>query len=268
MSFLSRKNRMTSAIAAISATAVTAFIAGPANAAAFSIDFEDAIPEGALFFRETPDGLTSFTPTTKSINDNTVLQLSDDLAFSEGGASTLSIVNPVEIFGNVKVSALVNPTGDTNDQFLLFARLNLETFDAYVAGVDFATNRLFFNKIVDGEVPANPILEASDVLPDLHQPYIAEFSVIGNELTARLFDETGIEQFFELSTVDTDHPLLSGATGISVDISDRAFPNLDDPISGTIDNFAAEPVPEPSSMLGLLAAGAVAAGGALKKKIV
>ncbi|NEQ50318.1 MAG: PEP-CTERM sorting domain-containing protein [Leptolyngbya sp. SIO3F4] len=232
-----------------------------ASADAFLVNFEDAIPEGALFFRETPDGLTSFTPTTKAINNNTVLQLSDDLAFSEGGASTISIVNPVEIFGDVKVSALVNPTGDTNDQFLLFARLNLETFDAYVAGVDFATNRLFLNKVVDGDVPVNPIVEASDVLPDLHQPYIAEFSVIGNELTARLFDETGIEQLFKLSTVDTDNPLLAGATGISVDISDRAFPNLDDPISGTIDNFAAEPVPEPSSMLGLLAAGALAVKG-------
>ncbi|MEM9804065.1 MAG: PEP-CTERM sorting domain-containing protein [Cyanobacteria bacterium P01_D01_bin.56] len=232
-----------------------------ANAAAFSVDFEDAIPEGALFFQETPDGITSFTPTTRAINDNTVLQLSDDVPFSEGGASIISIVNPVEIFGDVEVSALVNPTGDTNDQFLLLARLNLETFDTYVAGVDFATNRLFLNKVIGGEVPASPIVEASDVLPDLHQPYVAEFSVIGNELTARLFDEAGINQIFELSTVDTDNPLLAGATGISVDNSDVAFPNSDDPISGTIDNFAAEPVPEPSSMLGLLAVGALATKG-------
>lgn len=233
-----------------------------ASADTFSINFEEAIPEGALFFQETPNGITSFTPTTRAINDNTVLQLSDDVPFSEGGASIISIVNPVEVFGNVKVSALVNPTGDTNDQFLLLARLNLETFDTYVAGVDFATNRLFLNKIIGGEVPASPIVEASDILPDLHQPYVAEFSVIGNELTARLFDEAGINQIFELSTVDTDNPLLAGATGISVDNSDVAFPNSDDPISGTIDNFAAEPVPEPSAMLGLLVVGALATNAA------
>ena len=163
-----------------------------ANAASFLFDFEEnVIPAEALFLQETQKGIVPFTPIIETINNNNVLRLSDDLPFSQGGANTSSFLNPVETFENVKVSALLNPAGDTNDQFLLLARLNLETFDTYVAGVDFATNRLFFNKVVGGEVPDVPIAETFDVLPALDQPYLAEFTVIGNKLTGRLFDETG-----------------------------------------------------------------------------
>ncbi|WP_143288332.1 PEP-CTERM sorting domain-containing protein, partial [Calothrix rhizosoleniae] len=70
--------------------------------------------------------------------------------------------------------------------------------------------------------------------------------------------ETGTTKLSELSFVDTDNPLSAGITGISVDISDTAFPLLDDPNNGTIDNFAATSVPEPSSMLGLLVIGVLA----------
>ena len=101
-------------------------------------------------------------------------------------------------------------------------------------------------------------METFDVLPDLTQPYFAEFTVIGEKLTGRVFDETGTNQLAELSFVDTDNPLSAGITAISVDISDRAFPELDDPNNATIDNFAATSVPEPHSMLGLVAVGALA----------
>lgn len=231
--------------------------ASAANAVSFSFDFESGLPEEALFLQDTPGGIVPFTPNIETIDGNNVLQLSDDLSSSQGGASSSFIINPVATFDDVKVSALLNPAGDSNDQFLLFARLNLEAFDTYVAGVDFTTNLLFLNKVTGGEVPNPPLLEAFDVLPDLTQPYVAEFTVIGNELTARLFDETGTNELFELSFVDTDNPFSTGVTGIGVGIDDTAFPQLDDPNDGTIDNFAATSIPEPSSILGLLAVGAL-----------
>lgn len=226
------------------------------NAASFSFDFESGLPAEALFLQTTSEGTAPFTPSIETIDHNSVLRLSDDLPSSEGGAITTSLVNPAATFEDVKVSALLNPAGDTNDQLLLFARLNLETSDTYLAGVDFATNRLFLNKVIGGEVPATPIAETFDVLPDLNQPYFAEFTVIDNQLIARLFDETGTNQLAKLSVFDTDQPLSAGVTGIGVDISDRGFPELDDPNNATIDNFAATSVPEPSSILGLLAVSA------------
>jgi|GEM_PF-6502519 len=227
-----------------------------ANAASFLFDFESGLPAEALFLQTTPEGTLPFTPSIETIDGNSVLRLSDDLPSSEGGAITSSLVNPTATFENIKVSALLNPAGDTNDQFLLFARLNLETSDTYLAGVDFATNRLFLNKVIEGEVPATPIAEAFNVLPDLNQPYFAEFTVIDNQLIGRLFDKTGTNQLAELSAFDTDQPLSAGVTGISVDISDRGFPEFDDPNNATIDNFGATSVPEPSSILGFLAFGA------------
>ncbi|NEP12421.1 MAG: PEP-CTERM sorting domain-containing protein [Symploca sp. SIO2C1] len=227
-----------------------------ANAASFVFDFESGLPAEALFLKTTQQGTLPFTPSIETIDGNSVLRFSDDLPSSEGGAITSSLVNPAATFENVKVSALLNPAGDTNDQLLLFARLDLETSNTYLAGIDFATNRLFLNKVIEGVVPATPIVEAFDVLPDLNQPYFAEFTVIDNQLTGRLFDETGTNELAELSAFDTDQPLSAGVTGISVDISDIGFPKFDDPNNATIDNFAATSVPEPSSILGLLAVGA------------
>lgn len=234
-----------------------------ANATSLSFDFEDGLPTDSLFLRTTQDDTVPFTPSIETIAGNNVLRLSDDLPGSQGGAINTSFVNPTEIFEDVTVSALLNPAGDTNDQLLLFARINLMNFDTYTAAIDFGSNRLSLSKVVNGEITPTPMAEAFGVLPDLSQPYFAELSVIDNQITGRFFDETGTHQLAELSVVDTDNPLAAGVTGVGVGVSD-IFPNLDDPHNATIDNFTAmsaapvASVPEPSSLLGLLVVGGLA----------
>lgn len=222
-----------------------------ANAASFSFDFESGLPSEALFLQTTSEGTEPFTPSIQTIDGNNVLLLSDDIPSSEGGAITSSVINPTITFENVLVSALLNPAENTNDRLLLFARIDLETADTYVFGIDFEANQLFLDVVVEGVVPETPLIEVFDVLPDTSLPYFAEFSVIGNELTGRIFDETGTDEIFELSFVDTNNTLSSGFTGIAADISDN-FIEGDDPNNATIDNFSGISVPEPSSILGLL----------------
>ncbi len=254
MQFLSRSLIVTSTVLGVLSTTNNVV-----NASNFFFDFEDGmLPEEALFLQQDSDDETiSFEPTIETFNGNNVLRLSDDLPSSEGGASISSLVNPTVIIEDVTVSALLNPAEeDTNDRILLFARLNLETSDTYVFGIDYETDELFLSKVVAGVVPEISFIDIFNVSLDPNEAFFAEFTVIGNELTGRLFDETGTNELYELSFVDNGDVLPAGATGIAVDISD-GFPAGDDVNNTTIDNFSATAVPEPSSVLSLLLLGAL-----------
>ncbi len=238
-----------------------------ANANVF-YDFEDGVPSNALFIQELlpPNGTNeNYEPITETLpNSNTILRLgdNDNTPAEENGAVTTTLLVPDTNFKNVKVSAELNSAQNTNDRFLLLARINLLTFDTYSFGIDFQTNELLLRKIIEGEIDT-PLVEKSVTL-DQNTTYFAEFTVIGNKLTGSLFDETGNNLLSQLSFFDND-PLAPGITGISTDISDEFLPQGNDINDGTIDNFSVMSVPESSSVLGLFIIGALATKISLRK---
>ena len=101
------------------------------------------------------------------------------------------------------------------------------------------------------------------VLDSLNSAYFVELEVVGNEVTARFFNETRTELITELSATDAN-PLGSGFIGLGVGNSD-ADPDLLNNLSATFDNFGAQHVPEPSTLLALLGFGTLA-GKTLRRK--
>lgn len=238
-----------------------------AEAASFFLDFESPLPSSAVSLSVTPSGVIPFVPSIETLDGNRFLRLSDDLPAALGGASTSVFADPTQVFEDVTVSALLNPAGDSNDQVTVFARVDLNALNAYTASIDFAENRLIVSKAIGGS--ATVLADAFDVLPDVTQPYFVELEVVGHQLTGRFFDATGTHQLLELTAVDLDNPLLAGVTAIGADISETAFPDFSDPNSATFDNFGARSisVPEPTHVLSLVAAGALAMGASLHRKV-
>ncbi|MGK7887402.1 MAG: hypothetical protein AB4057_22585 [Crocosphaera sp.] len=252
--------------AVLSTVSMTSSIA---KASSFLFDFEDgSLPPESLSIQELPPpadpSIVEFTPDIEELsNGNNVLRLKSENRVVDGGAISSSFLNPTMMFKNVKVSALLNPAGlengdeGTNDRILLFARLNLDpaNADAYVFGIDFEDDLLFLRKIIGGVIPPDFLEEVSFDL-DQKESYFAEFTVINNQLTGRLFNNTGTDLLSEIFFIDTDNPIVSaGITGISADISDSFLPMGDDNNNATIDNFSAASVPETNSILGLFIVG-------------
>ncbi|MEM1170676.1 MAG: PEP-CTERM sorting domain-containing protein [Cyanobacteria bacterium P01_H01_bin.35] len=245
---------------------------GNNSAKAVTLDFESGLPSDVLYVQDFSTGLVfgEFMPDIQTLSDgNNVLRLSEDQTVAEGGASTTTLLYPNIIAENVMVSALLNPAGledgdeGTNDRILLYARINLVTEDTYVFGIDFETNQIFLREVIEGDIENIFVEEFVEL--DQNTPYFAEFRVIGNQLTGRLFDQT-TEQVYEVSFVDTENPLSAGITGIATNISDSFLPGEEDNNNVTIDNFSVSSVPEPTSVLGLLAIGAIGVGSMLKHK--
>ncbi|NEP07948.1 MAG: hypothetical protein F6K25_31700 [Okeania sp. SIO2G4] len=168
-------------------------------------------------------------PTIQALSDgNNVLRLSDDLTAAEGGAFTTTLLYPNIIAENFMVSALLNPAGledgdeGTNDRILLYARVNPENSDAYIFGIDFEANQIFLREVIGGNI--EDIFVEETVELDQNLPYFAKFTVIGNQLTGRLFEETGTQQLSKVSFFDTENPFSAGITGIATDISDSIEP--------------------------------------------
>lgn len=240
------------------ALSLIATLATPAKADSFLLDFETALPDSLVTVGVNSDGeLVPSVPIIEAFgSNNNILRLSNEI-----GIPTTSIINQAQTFEDVKVSALLNPTKDSNDQILLSARIDPLSFSAYSFGVDFGANRLVLSKSVGGEITR--LSEVDDILPALDQRYFAELEVVGNQLTGRLFDTTGENELFTFTKTDTDNPIISGFSGLSVDISDSIRPEISDPNNSTIDNFGSVSisVPEPSSILGILTIGSLFLGG-------
>lgn len=229
------------------------------SAASFFDDFENGPNPETIAVKsfinrdENPDEI--FEPTFEDNNGNQVLRLSDEDAPADGGPITVSFLNVVEPFENVLVSALFNATGDTDDQGLLNARVDFDSASTYAAGIDFGTGRISLTKVVEAEFVDSFTVEEFDVFDSLDSPYLVELGAVGNEVTARFFDETGTQLITELSATDPE-PLGAGFVGLGVGNSD-ASPESSSNLSATFDNFGAQHVPEPTALLGFLGVGAL-----------
>ncbi|MEL7036307.1 MAG: hypothetical protein AAFO04_11895 [Cyanobacteria bacterium J06592_8] len=235
--------------------------------AAFFFDFDTPFPNSVISAGINSNGeVVPFLPSIETLDNNSFLRLSSELAASEGGFATSLFANTAYIFEDVQVSAVVNLTGDSNDEVAVLARGDLSTLNSYNAAIDFALNRLILSKTVGGEVTV--LADALNILPALDQPYLIELEVIGNQLTSRFFDATGDVELFSLSAVDTDNPLVAGISGLAADISQLTFPDFSDPNNSTFDNFDSRSisVPEPNHLSSLLAVASIAMITTFKQK--
>ncbi|MEA5576822.1 choice-of-anchor I family protein [Anabaena sp. UHCC 0451] len=223
-----------------------------ANVGFFSFNFESPLPTSIVavgFIPSNPPTRVVFDPIIESLDGNNILRLKNELLASDGGFAT-SVFNVTnEVFEDVKVSALFNPAGDSNDQIGVMARVKPSTGSSYVAAIDFSANRLLLSKVVGQQ--ATVLASAENILPSLDQAYFVELEVIGNKLTSRYFDASGTNELYTLMATDTDNPLVSGFSALVADISTAGFPLGNDNNDSTFDNFSSRSisVPESSNVL-------------------
>jgi hypothetical protein len=241
--------------------------------AAFFFDFESPIPPDLIISAGVPltGDLISIDTSIETRNNNSYLRLKDKQSPIEGGSVSGFFINQDQIFDNVKVSALLNPAGNSNDEIAVLARVDLSSLSAYAATIDFSNGELLLAKIIGGQAGDRAIILANafNILPALDRAYFVELEVIENKLVSRFFDASGSVELFSLSATDTNNPLITGTSGVAVDISQVSFPNFNDPNNATFDNFRSRSisVPESSNLLSLLAVSVIVTSITLKRKI-
>lgn len=121
----------------------------------------------------------------------------------------------------MRVSGIVNPTGTTNNV------LNLTRGDlsgnVYGGGLDFSAGVLHVSKLI-GATVVETVLSTDagqgnqPPLTELARSYFLQVDVIGNQVTARVFDVEGGTQLLIVNYTDTGvggPPLTSGIAGVS-----------------------------------------------------
>jgi len=255
-------------------SAISVVCATPNTAnAAFFFDFESPIPPDSFISAGITlnQELISIDTSIETLDSNNFLRLRDQQSATEGGSVSGFFINQDQIFDDVKVSALLNPAGDSNDEIAVLARVDLSSLSSYAATIDFSNGELILAKIIGGQAGDQAIILANafNVLPSLDQAYFVELEVIRNKVIGRFFDASGSVELFSLNAIDTNDPLLTGTSGVAVDISQVSFPNFNDPNNATFDNFSSRSVsvPEPNNLLSLLAVGVIVTGIKLKKQV-
>ncbi|MEQ8971040.1 MAG: hypothetical protein RIE73_11670 [Coleofasciculus sp. C1-SOL-03] len=224
--------------------------------ASFFYNFDSSFPNPDAV---TTGGLTSpsgLSPTFTTSTENGILTLSDSQSANNGGSVQGFWGITDQVFTDVKVSAILNPSASTDDQLVLFARGKLNTFDTYAATIDFFDGDLLLSKVVGTQ--AIVLDEIEGAFSDLNRSYFLEFEVVGNRLTSRVFDSPGGTQLFSLTTTDPQESFTSGVSGVGLQLSPTALIN---PLNGTFDNVTSVPVPEPTTSAGLLLTFGVASSG-------
>lgn len=212
----------------------------------FSFDFESPIPQNSFTSAGVTldQKLTSVDISVGTKHSNNFLRLSDQQSAIEGGSVSGFFLIKEQIFDDVKVSALLNPMGNSNDEIAVLARADLSSLSTYAATIDFSNGELMLAKIIGGRAGDQAIILANafNILPALDRAYYVELEVIKNKLIGRFFDASGSVELFCLSATDTENPLVRGASGVAVDISQVTFPNFNDPNNATFDNFSSRSI--------------------------
>jgi hypothetical protein len=216
---------------------------GPVGAAAlteWSYDFQTAPPSSFVTVSGPPSA------TFSSSVAGGVLRLFDTSPPAQGGAAIGIGFESSVVFDDVRVSGILNPTGTSNNLLNLLARFDLQANNVYPAGIDFGAGTLNVAKIVGGGAPVDLVLSTDDSqgnqppLKDLARSYFLQLDVVGNQLTARVFDVEGGTQLLIVNYTDTGvggPPLASGIAGVS------ALPLSGGPVDGNFGPVDAEPLP-------------------------
>jgi hypothetical protein len=200
-----------------------------------------------------------------------MLRLADSRTPAQGGiGGTVGFgafgLEQSQAFGDVKISAVLNPSGDSDD--IVNVTRGHGGVGVYGAGIDFSSGRLETFKLLPGGLV--PIIFSSDQpnqgsqprLTNLNRSYFLELTIVGKDVNARVFDSPGGNQLLHGYFTDNN---LGGPTlqpsiaGVSVAWIGTNSTNL----SGTWDNLSAvaiRPIPEPSSAVAVSATTNVRSG--------
>ena len=176
-------------------------------------DFQAAPPPSFVTGSGPPSGTFSSTV------DGGVLRVFDTRQPAGGGAFLGGGIETSVVFADVRLTGTLNPAG-TTDNFVALTRGDLSG-NLYSAGIDFAAGVLQVVKVVNGPVKFVLSTDASQgsqpPLTDLARSYFFQFDVVGNQLTARVFDGEGGTQLLIVNYTDTGvggPPLTSGMAGV------------------------------------------------------
>src|SRR5207253_7931136 len=178
-------------------------------------DFQTPLPPSFVVNSGPPSGTFSSTV------DGGVLRLFDTKPSAQGGARIGTGIETSVVFADVRLTGTLNPAGTTANLVNL-TRGNLSG-NTYTAGIDFAAGVLKVVKVVSG--PVKIVLSTDDSqgnqppLTDLARSYFLQFDIVGNHLTARVFDVQGGMQLLVVNYTDTGDgglALASGYAGVSV----------------------------------------------------
>jgi hypothetical protein len=180
--------------------------------------------------------------------DNGILRLEDSHTPAEGGIGGIVGfgafgLETSEIFDDMRISAVLNPSGDSDD--LLNLTRGHGGVGVYGAGIDFTTGRMEAFKLNPGGV-VPPVILRSDrpehgnqpLLTDLKRSYFLELDIIGVEIDARAYDRPGGDQLLHLHLTDDNlaGPGLPPAVG---GISVAWLGENDTNLGGTYDDLSA-----------------------------
>ncbi|MBM3237692.1 carboxypeptidase regulatory-like domain-containing protein [Candidatus Poribacteria bacterium] len=211
-------------------------------------DFEGPLPPSFITMGLTLGGAPS--PTFSASVDGGFLTLSDPVPADDGGSWEALGAELSEEFSNVRVTGTVNVNGKTANDAALLARGKLATLSCYSATIEFTSGVLYINKIIGGSsvdaVFSNqPDQGSQPPLTELGRSYFLQFNLVGNLLTARVFDHKGGKQLLVVNYTDTGvvgPPFTSGLSGLgaSANLVDDAYT----PIDATFDNVASTALSE------------------------
>lgn len=188
-------------------------------------DFQSA-PPTSFVTGSGPPPLPSSATFLSSAGDG-ILQFSDTSSPAGGGAVGAFGIETSQVFTDVRLTGTLNPAG-TTDNILNLTRGDLAG-NVYTAGIAFAdgpngerAGNLQIAKIVSGgpvkiALSTDTSQGSQPPLTDLARGYFLQFDIVGNQLTARLFDVKGGTQLLVVNYTDTGDggpPLESGMAGV------------------------------------------------------
>ncbi len=208
---------------------VVALVGGPAARADWYFDFDDGVlPDDLLVQDNYYDGEVS-SPTFEAVVEDGYLLLSDPVARGVGGSVRASAQDQdPEVFTDVRVTAVINPSGDVPCVFQGVSTRREMPGSAYYAAVVNAPGYGNSGNFAIGKNAESFMLEATDVgysrLTDFSIPYRIELDVLTEHdsesdedfavVTGRLFDATTNALIYEMGFEDFSlagrPPLLSG----------------------------------------------------------
>lgn len=158
------------------------------------------------------------------------LVLTADTTPGEGGAQTGFGVVLTEVFDDVLMTGVINPSGngDINDSVGLLIRGNTVNQTFYMAEVNYNAQELIIYRNNPGVSGGNSNLVVEPLSISFTDSVYVEFEAIGSQLTAWAFeDETKANQLAMATFDDTDPAALSsGLSGVLVNENFGGLPVL------------------------------------------
>jgi hypothetical protein len=183
---------------------------------------------------------------------NGMLRLSDSRTPAQGGIGGSPGfgafgLEQSQVFRDVRISAVLNPAGNSDD--LLNITRGHGGVGVYSAGIDFSSGRLTLGPVAMFNSD-DPNQGSQPRLTNLNRSYFLTFDVIGNEINARVYDQSGGNQLLHGHFTDNNlggPALQPSIAGVSVIWLGTNATNLD----GSYDNLSAMAIPEPNSAIWL-----------------